>query len=64
MDYLELNEEHELKHDDYDKSEMIQLTRLGEDEYRLFYESENYEFIATKEEILEELSEHMELKKF
>jgi RNase P/RNase MRP subunit p30 len=53
-----------VKHSDYDKDEMIQLSRLGEDKYRLFYEAENYEFIATKEEVLEELSEHMELKKF
>lgn len=53
-----------LKHDNYDASEMIQITRLEEDLYRLFYESENYEFLGTHDEVIEELSDHISLKKF
>ena len=53
-----------MKHSDYDKSEMIQITRLKEDLYRLFYESENYEFLGTHDEVIEELSGHLALKKF
>lgn len=52
------------KHDDYDKSEMIQITRLDEEQFRLFYEAENYEFVGTHDEVIEELSEHLALKKF
>ena len=53
-----------MKHDNYDQSEMIQITRLGEDTFRLFYEAENYEFVGTHDEVIEELSEHLDLKKF
>lgn len=53
-----------MKHDNYNETEMIQLTRMGEDMYRLFYEAENYEFIGTKEDVIAELGEHMENKKF
>ena len=52
------------KHDDYDKNETIHIERVSEEWYRLFYEAENYEFFGDKEEVLEELSEHLELKKF
>lgn len=52
------------KHDDYDQNEEIQLSRIDEDTFRLFYEAENYEFVGSKEEVLEELSEHLDLKKF
>ena len=53
-----------IKHDDYDKSETIKITRVDEDNYILLYEAENYEFFGTKDEVLEELGEHLELKKF
>ena len=52
------------KHGDYDKNETIHIERVSEEWYRLFYEAENYEFFGDKEEVLEELSEHLELKKF
>ncbi len=52
------------KHDNYDKNETIHIERVSEEWYRLFYEAENYEFFGDKEEVLEELSEHLELKKF
>lgn len=53
-----------MKHSNYDQNETIQLSRLGEDMYRLFYESENFEFIGTKEDVIAELGEHMELKNY
>lgn len=52
-----------MKHDNYDASETIQLTRLGEDEFRLLYEAEGWEFTGTHEEVVAELSDHMELKR-
>lgn len=52
------------KHGDYDKNETIHIERIDEEMFRLFYEAENYEFVGDKEEVLEELSEHLELKKF
>ncbi len=53
-----------MKHSDYNKIEMIQITRLDEENFRLFYEAENYEFVGTHDEVIEELSEHLALKKF
>lgn len=52
------------KHGNYDQNETIQISRLGEDEFRLFYEAENYEFVCSGEELLEELEAHIYLKKF
>jgi hypothetical protein len=53
-----------MKHDNYDQNETIQISRLGEDKFRLFYEAENYEYVCSGEELLEELEAHIYLKKF
>lgn len=53
-----------MKHDKYDKNETIHIERIDEKLFRLFYEAENYEFVGTHDEVIAELSEHLELKKF
>lgn len=55
-----------MKHDDYDKRTEIVLTRHDNTFYTLNYiapDDERYALYGTKEEVLEELSEHMELMK-
>ncbi len=55
---------HIQKHANYDKNEQIDVERISENEYRLFYEAENYEFVGTYKEVMDELGEHLLLKKF
>ena len=55
-----------MKHSDYSKSTEIVLTKHDDTFYTLNYiapDDERYALYATKEEVLEELSEHMELMK-
>lgn len=51
------------QHGDYDAEEKIVLTRYGEDDFSVFYEAEDFSLRGSGEEILEELREHIFLKK-
>lgn len=56
--------EHEMKHDNYSKYTEIVLTKHDNVFYTINYiapDDERYALYATKEEVLEELSEHMDL---
>lgn len=49
------------KNDDYSNPVKIVIEKLGDDEYKLTYDDESWEYTATKEEILNEISEHLDL---
>lgn len=48
-----------IKHTDYDNPCLIKIYKCG-DNYRLIYQTENYEFFCDKDELLEELGEHLD----
>lgn len=58
-----------MKHNNYEPTERIILTKTryceeGKDDtefYLMTYESEGYEFFGTRDEVLDELREHMDL---
>lgn len=54
-----------VKHDNYKNPVIITIYKnrdiTGNDYYTLRYDDEEWEFDASKEEILEEISEHLEL---
>lgn len=49
-----------IKHTDYDNPCHIVITKHKNGMYTLRYEDENYEFYCSKNELLEELREHVE----
>lgn len=49
-----------IKHTDYDNPCKITITKAGEDNYILEYEQESYTYVCSKEELLEELGEHLD----
>ena len=54
--------EDNIKHDNYDNPCHITISKHEEDDlYTLRYEDEDYEYLCSKEELLEELSEHLNL---
>lgn len=50
-----------MKHNNYDNPAEITIVRLDEDHFDLAYGEEDWSLIGTKDEVLEELSEHMDL---
>lgn len=49
------------KNDDYSNPVKITIQKLGDDLYQMKYEDEGWEYTATKEEILAEIGEHLDL---
>lgn len=53
------------KHTNYKNPCIIKITKLHQDQfdydyYRISYEDEDWELTATKDELLEEISEHLD----
>ena len=51
------------KHNNYESTAEITLVKVGDNLFRLSYQEEDWELLGSKDEILEELGEHMELMK-